>query len=101
MRTRTTQRATVLGVAGAVDFAHWADVPLTMDMNMAKVMAFEARFMVARVVMGEWGVNGYAVNGSRGINLVAEFSALEGQLNFGGEWGRGSGWERLGIGRYS
>ena len=49
---RATKRATPLRVAGAVDFANQADVPLAVDMNMAKVVAFEARFMVARVVTG-------------------------------------------------
>ena len=39
-------------VAGAVDFANRADVPLAVDTNMAKVVSFEARFMVTRVVMG-------------------------------------------------
>ena len=42
MRARATQRAVALGVARAVDLANRADVPLAVDMNMAKVVAFEA-----------------------------------------------------------
>ena len=75
---RTTQRAAVLGVARAVDFANRADVPLAVDTNMAKVMAFEARFMVARVVTGEWDVDRYTMDCSRGIDFMTKFSALEG-----------------------
>ena len=86
MRMRTTQRATALGVARTVDFANRADVPLAVDTNMAKIMAFKARFMVARVVTGEWGVNGYAMDSSRGIDFVTKFSALEGQLGLRGDW---------------
>ena len=74
---RTTQRATALGVARAVDLANRADVPLAVDMNMAKVVAFEARFMVARVITGEWGVDGYAMDSSRGIDFMTKFSVLE------------------------
>ena len=75
---RTTQRAAALRVARVVDFAYGADIPLAVDTNMAKVVAFEARFMVARVVMGEWSINGYAVDGSCGIDFMTEFNALEG-----------------------
>ena len=74
----TTQWAAALGVAGAVDFANWADVPLAVDTDMAKVVAFEARFVVARVVTGEWGIDGYAMDSPRGIDFIMKFSALEG-----------------------
>ena len=90
-----------MGVARAIDFANRADVPLAVDTNMAKVMAFEARFMVVRVVTGEWGVDGYAMDSSRGIDFVTKFSTLEGQFDFGGEGRGGSGWERLGVCRHS
>ena len=101
MRTRTTQRATALRVARAVDFTNGADVPLAVDVNMVKVMAFEARFMVARVVTGEWGVDRYAMDSSSGIDFMTKFSALESQLDLRGDWRRRSGWERLGFGRCS
>ena len=39
---RAAKRAMLLRVAGAVDFADRADIPLTVDANVAKVVAFEA-----------------------------------------------------------
>ena len=60
-----------------VDFANRADVPLTVDTNMAKVVAFEARFMIARVVTGEWGVDGYAMDSPSGIDFMTKFGTLE------------------------
>ena len=95
---RTAQRAASLGMTRAVDFANRTDIPLTMDADVSKVVTLETGFMVARVVAREWGVDWYAMDGSCGINFVMEFNALEGQLDFGGEWGRRSGWERLGVG---
>ena len=97
---RTTQWAAALGVARAGDLANRADVPSAVDTNMAKVVAFEARFMVAGVVTGEWGVDWYAMDSPRGIDFMLEFSTLESQLSLGGDRGRGSGWEWLGVGRY-
>ena len=88
-------------VARAVDFTNGADVPLAVDANMAKVMAFEAQFVVARVVTGEWGVDRYAMDSSSGIDFMMEFSTLESQLDLWGDWGRRSGWKRLGVGRRS
>ena len=100
-RIRVTKRTTLLGVARAVDFANRADIPLTVDTNMAQVVAFKARFVVTRVVTGEWGINRYAMDSSHGIDFVTKFSALEGQLDLRGKWRGGSGWERLGVGRCS
>ena len=88
-------------MAQAVDFAYGADVPLAVDTNMAKMVAFEAQFMVARVVTGKWGTDGFAMDCSHGIDFMVEFNALEGKLGFGGEQGIGGGWERLGVGRHS
>ena len=39
---RMTKGTTSLRVARAVDLANWADVPLTVDAHMAKVVAFKA-----------------------------------------------------------
>ena len=64
-------------VAGAADFTNGTNIPPTVDANMAKVMALEARFMVARVVTGERGVDGFAVDSPGGIDFVTEFSTLE------------------------
>ena len=66
-----------MGMTRAVDFANRADIPLAVDTDMAKVVTFKARFMVARVVTGEWGVNGYAMDSPRGIDFMTKFSALE------------------------
>ena len=88
-------------VAGAADFTNGTDIPPAMDANMAKVMALEARFVVAGVVTREWGVNGFAVDSPSGINFMTEFSALKGEFDLGGDGGRGSRWEWLGVGRRS
>ena len=77
-------------MAGAVDFTYGANVPLAVNMNVAKVVALEARFMVAGVVPGEWSIDGYTMDSSRSINFVTEFDALEGQFGFGGKQGGGS-----------
>ena len=68
----------MLRVARAVDFANRTNIPLTMDADVSEVVTFKAKFMVARMVAREWGIDWYAVNGSCGINLMTEFSALEG-----------------------
>ena len=68
---------------------------------MAKVVALEARFMVAGVITGEWGVDRYTMDSPRGIDFMAKFSTLESQLDLRGDWRRRSGWEWLGVGRYS
>ena len=41
MRGAVVEGATVLRMCRAVDFANRADVPLAIDMNVAKVVAFE------------------------------------------------------------
>ena len=74
----------MLGVTGTVDLADRADIPLAMDMNMPKVVALKACLLVMGVVARKRGVHRDAMNGSSGIILVVQFSALEGQLGFGG-----------------
>ena len=64
-------------VARAADFTNGTDVPPAVNANMAEVMAFEARFAVARVVTGEWGVNRFAVDSPCGVDFMTKFSALE------------------------
>ena len=78
MRTRTAQGAVALRMAGAVNFTYGANVPLAVNTNVAKVVALEARFMVAGVVLGEWSIDRYAVDSSRSIDFMTEFDALEG-----------------------
>ena len=79
----------MLRMAGAVDFAYWTDIPLTMDVNMSEVMTLKTQLMVMGVVMGERGINRYAMDSSCGVNFMTKFGMLEGQFNFRGEWGRG------------
>ena len=76
-----------MGVARAADFTNRTDIPPTVDANMAKVMAFEARFMVARVVTGERSVDRFTVDSPSGIDFVTEFSSLESQFDFWGNRG--------------
>ena len=64
-------------VARTVDLAYGADIPPTVDADMSEVVAFETRFMVARVVTGEWGINRYAMDSPCSIDFVTKFSALE------------------------
>ena len=85
-------------MAGAVDFANRTDIPLTMDADVSEVVTLETRFVIVRLVVGEWSVDWYAVNSSHSINFVTELGALEGQLDFRGEWGGGSRQKRLGVG---
>ena len=75
---RTAQRTTLLRMAGAVDFAYWTDIPLTMDASVSEVVTLKARLVVARVAVGEWGVNRYTVDGSGSVNFMTKFSVLEG-----------------------
>ena len=100
-RTRVAQGAAPLRMAGAIDLANRTNVPLAMDVDMSKMVTFEAQFMVARVVMGEWGIDGYAMDSPSSIDFMTKFYVLEGQLNLGGERRGGSGWKRLGVGRCS
>ena len=95
------QGATSLGMTRMVDLAYQADIPLAVDVNMSKVMTFETQLMVLGVVAGERGIDQYAVDSSHSINFLTEFSTLEGQLGFRGEWGRRSRGRGLRVGRRS
>ena len=77
MRDGAAQGTASLRMAGTVDFAYWTNIPLTMDANMSQVVAFEARFMVVGVVMGERGIDQYAMNSSSSINFVTKFDSLD------------------------
>ena len=88
-------------MAGTVDLAYWADIPLTVDANMSKVMTFETRLMLTGMVVGERGVVRYAMDSSLSINFMTEFSTLESQPGFREEWGRRSGGRGLRVGRRS
>ena len=88
-------------MARTVDFANWTDIPLTMDADVSEVVTLEARFVIARMVVGEWGIDGYTMDSPCSVNFMTEFSALKGQLDFGGEWGRGGGRKGLRVGGHS
>ena len=68
----------MLRVARAIDFTNRENVPLTVDTKVSKVVTFKTQLVVVGVVMREGGVNGYAMDSSSGVDLVMEFSALEG-----------------------
>ena len=90
----------MLRVPGTVDLAEWANISLTMDMDMSKVMVFEACFLVMRMIVKEGGINRYAMDGPGGVDFVAEFCVLESQLGLRREWRGGCRGERLWIGRH-
>ena len=85
-------------VTRTVGLANGANIPSAVDVNMAKVVAFETCFMVARMVTGEWGVDRFAMDSPGGIDFVTKFGALEGELDFRGNGRRRDGWEWLGVG---
>ena len=91
----------MLRVPGTVDLADWENIPLTMDTDMSKVMAFKACFLVMRMIAREGGVNRYAMDGPGSVDFVVEFCMLEDQLSLGREWRGGCRGERLWIGRCS
>ena len=82
-----------MGGTRTVDFADGANIPSAVDTNMAQVVTFETRLMVARMVTGEWGVDKFAVDCPCGIDFVAKFGALEGELDLWGNGRQRSGWE--------
>ena len=47
------EEATVLWMSQAIDFADWADVPLAVNTNVAKMVALKAGLRVAQVVLGK------------------------------------------------
>ena len=53
--------AAVLWVSQMIDLANWADVPLTIDTNVSKMVTFEAGLRVLWVVMVKWTVYQYSI----------------------------------------
>ena len=70
-----------------VGLANWADIPSAVNANVAKVVTFEARLVVMRMVTGEWGIDKLAMDSPRGIDFVLKFDALKGKLDFRGNRG--------------
>ena len=50
------KRATILRVPWAIDVANGANVPLAINANMAKVVAFEASLGIVWVITVKWTV---------------------------------------------
>ena len=94
------KRATILRVSRAVDFANGADIPLTVDANVAKMMALEAGFGVAWVVAVEWPVYRRSLYSPFSQDLVVQFCVLDSQFNGGSERGGGGGGYNLRVGRH-
>ena len=50
------KRTAILRVSRAIDLANGANVPLAINADVAKMMAFKAGFGIAWVVTMEWSV---------------------------------------------
>ena len=55
------ERTMVLQMSQAIDFANWADVPLAINMNVAKMVAFKTDFRISWVILVKWTVYRYSV----------------------------------------
>ena len=53
--------AAVLRMSWTIDLANQADVPLTIDMNVSKMVVFEAGLRVPWVVTVKWAIYRYSV----------------------------------------
>ena len=60
----------VLRVSRAIDFANWTDIPLAINTNVAKMVAFEAGFRISRVILVKRTVYWYSVYGPCGQDLM-------------------------------
>ena len=56
------ERAVMVEMTGLIDLANGADIPLTMDTYMPKVMAFKASLSVLGVGTRERGIDRYAMD---------------------------------------
>ena len=79
--------ATILRVSGAVDFTNGANIPLAVDAEMAKVVAFKACFVVAGMVSVKGTVYRYSLNGPFRQDLMVQLCVLDGQFDGGNEGG--------------
>ena len=92
------ERTTVLRMSQAVDFANRADVPLAINTNVAKMVAFETGLRILRVILVKQTVYRYSVYSPSGQDLMIQLSVLDGQLDGGSERGGGGGGDSLWIG---
>ena len=95
------KRATILWMPWAVDFANGANIPLAINTNMAKVVAFEASLSIAWVVTVKWTVYWCPLNSSFHQDFMIQFCILDSQFNGSSERGGGGGGYSLRVGRRS
>ena len=69
--------ATILQVPWAVDFANGANIPLAINADVAKMMAFEAGLGVAWVVAMEWTVYRCSLYSPFGQDFMIQFCVLD------------------------
>ena len=95
------KRATILRMPWAVDFANGANIPLAINANVAKMMAFEASLGVARVVTVKQTVYRCSLYSPFSQDFMIQFCVLDSQFNGGSERGGGGGGYNLWVGRHS
>ena len=61
-----------------VDLTDRTDIPLTVDVDVPEMMAFEACLLVVRMVVRERSINRYTMDGTGGIDFMVKFCMLEG-----------------------
>lgn len=91
------ERTAMLGMTRMIDFANQADVSLTVNMDMPQVVAFKAGFLVLGIRVRERGIDGYAMNGAGGSDLMSKFSMLDSKLYGGREGGGRCRWGNLWV----
>ena len=91
--------ATILRVSGAVDFTNGANIPLVVNADMAEVVAFKARFVVAWMVTVKGTVYRYSLNSPFRQDFMVKLCVLDGQFDGGCEGGGGGGGYNLRVGR--
>ena len=64
------ERTTILQMSWAIDFANWADIPLAINTNVAKMVAFKTGLGISQVILVKWTVYRYSVYSSGGQDLM-------------------------------
>ena len=89
---------TILQMSRTVDFARWADIPLEVNTNITKMVAFETSLRIPRVVSMKQTVYRYSMYGSCSQDFLVYLRILNSQFNGSSERrGRCRG-DRLRIG---
>ena len=60
----------VLRMSWVVDFAYWADIPLEIDTNVAKMVAFKTSLRILQVVLVEQTIHWYSMYSPGGQDLL-------------------------------